>query len=94
MYRAMNMDDVIRSHKEAGLHFFDEDTMIFFGSKVVSELLPGDIFITEEDNYDRSEKMYTIRRFDCETADIKDISRFGAFKTLKEAKEFVRDELS
>lgn len=92
MYEARCMEDVIRNHKATGKHFFDEDTMAFFGSKVVSELGPDNMFVTEEDNYDRSEKMYTVRQYDPTTTDIRDVSGFGAFKTLLSAMEFIQGD--
>ena len=53
----LTIDDVKRLHRAAGKHFFDADTMRFWGTTMVSELFPNNTFVTEDDNYDRS-KLY------------------------------------
>ena len=46
-------------------YFFDEDTNKFWGSKISTKLQKREdgciFFLTSEDNFDRSQKMYTLR---------------------------------
>lgn len=83
MIRKPTIEDVIKDHKG---HFFDEDTMSFWGSKIETDLIDGDMFVTSEDNYNRTEKLYSIRRYNWEDHTIDTIS-FQQFKTLDDAME-------
>ena len=49
-----------RANRDAGLHWFDADTMRFFRSRV-GDLLPGDYFISSEKRWDEG-RAYTLRR--------------------------------
>lgn len=47
-------------------HFFSEDTIDFWGSRIATKLQKREsdgciFFLTSEDNFDRSQKMYTLR---------------------------------
>lgn len=79
------MQAVIDANKAAGKHFFDKDTMEFWGSKIESELFPNNCFVTSEDNFDRSKRLYTIRIFDRATGAIEEASEFQAYSTKEEA---------
>ena len=79
------MSEVIKANKDAGKHFFDEDSMKFFGSRIESDLFPNDMFITSENNFDGSKRFYTIRKFNRETCGIDDVSAFLAYKTKQSA---------
>jgi hypothetical protein len=59
-----NITEVKKANKDKGQHFFSKDTLAFFGSKVYPELYTvagRQFFITSEDNFNRTEKGYTIR---------------------------------
>ena len=79
------MQAVIEANKAAGHHFFDEGAMEFWGSKIESPLFPNNCFVTSEDNFDRSKRLYTIRRFDPAKGSIDDASEFQAYSTKEEA---------
>lgn len=79
------MQMVIDANKAAGKHFFDKGAMEFFGSKLESPLFPNDCFVTSEDNFDRSKRLFTIRKFDRATGSIEDASEFQAYSTKEEA---------
>lgn len=87
-YPAGNMKDVAYWNKYIGHNFFDKDTMEFWGSKIESGLYQNNTFITSEDNWNRTERGYTVRQYDPNTAHINDVSGFLAFKTRAEAKAF------
>lgn len=85
LYDAKNMKDVIRYNKMVGQYFFERDTMEFFGSKVECELLENNCFITSEDDFRREKRLYTIRRYDPNTAHIDTVGGFQKFKTFNAA---------
>lgn len=59
----MELREAVEIYKKNGGHFFDKDTMRFFGSKVESELFDNRCFITSEDNFNETERFFTVRRF-------------------------------
>ena len=63
MKHKLKMKDVIEDCKAAENHFFDKETIDFWGSKIETELINNEFFITSEDNFDRTEKLYSIRRY-------------------------------
>ncbi len=55
-----NITEVKKANKENGQHFFDRNTLAFFGSKVYPDLYTvagRQFFITSEDNFNRTEKV-------------------------------------
>lgn len=74
-------------------HFFSPETMRFFGSKIYwNSLTPvGDrwFFITSEDNFDRSLKLFSLREVD-ESFNFNTVD-YQEFETLAEAKEELED---
>lgn len=75
---------------ESGQHWFSNDTMRFFGSKVPQDAYKkGDTayFISTEDNFDRTEKRYTIRKANLKTGEIDSIGEFGQFKSKSDAQK-------
>tara|TARA_R110000824_G_scaffold388405_3_gene583975 strand:+ start:960 stop:1226 length:267 start_codon:yes stop_codon:yes gene_type:complete len=83
------MADIKRNNKQAGLHFFDKDTMNYFDSKIETGLYKDNTFITSERHNDSNEpRRFTIRKaLECGKS-IKTIGNFGEFETLKDAKFF------
>lgn len=55
-----NLQQVKRQHKALGGHFFDRDTMKFFGSRIESPLIGGKWFVTSE-QYGDEPKRFTVR---------------------------------
>ena len=79
------MADVIRMSQRAGNHFFDDETMRYFKSRICGELVAGQYFITSE-RYMDEPRAYTIRRV-TEHGDILTIDNFqGKYKSLHQAK--------
>lgn len=87
MFKAKNMSDVIKHHTMKGYHFFDEDTMRFWGSKIESELFNNGTFVTSEDNFNRTERLYSVRLYNSEDATI-DTIVFQKFTNRKDAIAF------
>lgn len=83
------MKSVIKYCKEVGNHFFDKETMKFWGSKVESDLLPNGTFVISEYNFDRTKRLYTVRKYDSEAKllgdIIKTVGEFQEYETLADA---------
>jgi hypothetical protein len=61
-YWYTSLNEIRYEAKRAGSHFFDTDTMRFFGSRVLPTVYGGRYFITsEQDHYGNGAKAYTIR---------------------------------
>lgn len=73
-----------------GNHFFTEDTMKFWGSKVVAGMFKNNTFVTSEDNYDRSQKLFTARQYDWKKHEVKTIGEFQQFVNLEDAVRFAK----
>ncbi len=78
------MAQLKRAHRAQGWKFFDNDTMKFWGSKVHGEVRGGKFFITSEDNYDRTARLFTIRCID-DAGMIDTVGEFQAHATLEDA---------
>ncbi|RHU03312.1 MULTISPECIES: DUF7447 family protein [Erysipelotrichaceae] len=88
----LRMKDVIRMCKEKGLHYFDKDTMEYWGTKIETELMEGNLFVTSEDTFDSMERKYTVRHFDENTLKIRTVDDFQRFETLEQALNFIENE--
>lgn len=75
-------------NKQEGYHFFDEDTMEFFNSKMETDLLNGNYFITSEQYSLSSPRQYSIRKANGDGT-VDTIGQFQQYNSLKEAKEAV-----
>ena len=75
-----------RINQEHGFHFFDDDTMRFFQSRVTDADTTTGLFITSERREGHS-RLYTIRRFIPETGDVEDVSDFQGFVNMYYARK-------
>lgn len=80
----------IRDSKARGDFFFSNDTMAFWGSKVEAGMFDNDTFVTSEDNFDRSRKLYTARQYDWEKHRVKTIGEFQQFDNVEDAVRFAK----
>lgn len=94
----MTMADVKERNRLAGGHFFDRDTMKFFGSRIESGLYKNSTFITSEyTGFERKNRAYTVRVFDEKTGEIKTArfadgtDTFNYFQTKEYARAFCRN---
>lgn len=85
------MVDAIRDSLNHGSHFFTEGTMNFWNSTIEYGMFSNDTFVTSEDTFDRSSKLYTARKYDWENHRVIDISGFQQFKSRDEAIRFAKD---
>lgn len=95
------VEDIKAAHKARGGFFFDAPTMRMFGSRILSPVFPGGVFITSERDsgvFTRvgfmaawgGQRRYTVRvcRLD---GDIDTISDFGQFPTRTAAIAWARN---
>ena len=69
--------------------WFDTSSMAFFNSKIESDVLKGNCFISSE-QAPGCTRLYTIRAFN--GSDISDIGGFQAFASVKQAKAYLFEE--
>lgn len=79
-----NIMQIKEANKKLGRHFFSDETMRFFGSKIVSDLLWHKYFVTSDDNFDRTTKLFTIRVAGAD-GEVDTVGEFGEFETLADA---------
>lgn len=85
----MILKEAIEIYRETGNHFFDKETMEFFGSRIESELYENRCFITSEDNFDRSKRYYNVRQFSEDFKNVESLGDFNVMKTKAEAEDFI-----
>lgn len=100
--REYAINDVIRANKGHGYHFFDDDTMASFNSRIESEVFPNRCFVTSERDkgfrgFDGvlyrawdGKRRYTVRLFVPETGAVEEASEFGQFATRQGAVNFAK----
>jgi hypothetical protein len=79
--------EVKKANKAKGQHFFDKNTLAFFGSNVYNGLYTVNdrqFFITSEDNFNRTEKGFTIREA-MPDGDIETVGEFLQYETKEQA---------
>lgn len=82
--------DVKRVHKEKGYHFFDKDTMEFWGSRIESVLYKNMCFVTSELDFNGENRFYNVRQFDPETCHINTIGKFNYYLKKEDSIEVAK----
>lgn len=84
----LTLAEVKAQNKATGQFFFSRDTMRFFKSRIHGGLRRGKYFITSEDNFDGSKRLYTIRlvRYDFS---ISTVGTFQGYHSLEGARAAV-----
>lgn len=93
IYRTL--DDFREANRRAGFHFFDQDTLRFFRSRIVDEIYAGRFFITSEQfegtDGHREPRRYTVRvAMPDGSTRSRDIGEFQQWATLAEAREMAQ----
>jgi hypothetical protein len=84
--RIRSLDDVKELNREGGFHYFDRDTLQFFGSRIGETVYPSldgqrACFVTSEyTGWDRAGRRYSVRMID-QTGDVSNISEFLQYAT-------------
>lgn len=84
------MQDAIEDSLRNGSHFFTKDTMDFWNSKVEAGMYENNTFVTSEDNFDRSRKLYSVRQYDWESHEVETIT-FQQHDNLEDAIRFAKE---
>ena len=76
--------------------WFSKDTIKFFGSRIYWQTLTkahgGYLFITSEDNFNRTEKRYSVRFVNVEDDyEIDTLGEFGGYETLAHTKTALKN---
>lgn len=72
-------------------HFFDRDTMKYWGSRIESDLYKNRCFVTSERNYDGTERYFNVRRFSEDFKNIVDITDFNTIRSIEEARQIIKE---
>ena len=81
---------MIDDHNARGGYFFSPDTMRFWGSEIAAGLFENNTFVTSEDDFNRTCKLFTARHYDWDTHSVKTIGEFQQFNTVVEAIAFAK----
>jgi len=68
-------------------YWWNPDTMRFFGTRICGPVFQGDggiYFATSEHNYDKTARLYSVRKYDPETKQIDTVDAAGSNATLGE----------
>lgn len=79
-----------RAIKYSSDYFFTKETMDFWGSKVEAGMFDNDTFVTSEDNFDRSKKLYSVRKYDWNKHEVETIT-FQQHDNLADAIRFAEE---
>lgn len=81
----MNLQQAKKIYARTGHHFFDANTMRFWGSKIETDLFENRCFVTSEDNFDQTSRFYNVRRFGKDFSTIDTVGEFNSHVTLDDA---------
>lgn len=87
-YEYKTLADVRQANKEIDHHFFDRNTMHFFGTKIESTLYAGRYFITSEQP-PHGPRLFTIREAQPD-GQVKTVGDAHGFKFKDDAREAIR----
>ncbi len=60
--RYRGIDGIREANRDAGFHWFDPETLRFFGSRISESTFDGRYFVTSEwDGFDHAARLYSIR---------------------------------
>ena len=82
----MKISEVKSIVRSNGGHFFDKDTMKYWGSRIETSVFKNGCFVTSEDNCNKTKRLYTVRRFNGKSIDtIGDFQQYGTKESAREA---------
>lgn len=85
----MRQNEFIQLNKSKGLHWFDHDTMRFFGTRISNWDIISGLFITSEQPPHGS-RVYSVRLADFDTGQVYTVSEFCEFNSIRSAKTALR----
>ena len=87
------MQEAIRDSLRHGSFFFSQGTIEFWGSEVEYGMFSNNTFVTSEDNYNRTKKLFSVRHYDWERHEVETVTfqqhdnLDDAIRTAKEYEE-------
>ncbi len=84
----MKISEVKAIVKSNGSHFFDKDTMKYWGTRIETSVFKNGCFVTSENDFWETKRLYTVRRFNGKS--IVTIGDFQQYKTKEAAREAAR----
>ena len=87
MFRTIS--EVREANAAIGHHWFSRDTMRFFNSRIVGNLIDGRFFVSSERYDDGSPRLYTIREA-MPNGEIETVGEFQAFASADAARRAIR----
>ena len=84
----MKISEVKAIVRSNGYHFFDKDTMKYCGTRIETSVFKNGCYVTSEDNFYKTKRLYTVRRFNGKSIDT--IGDFQQYKTKESAREAAR----
>ena len=79
-----SIDQVRQANERSGYHFFDQSTLRFFSSRVLSNIYGGRYFVTSERGPGMA-RAYTLRRVN-DNGSIATVGEFQSYATARQAK--------
>lgn len=79
------MAEVKRADQANDHHWFDRDTMRFFSSRVESDLICGEFFVSSERFDEDAPRLFTVRRVATKRGEIRTVGAFQEHATLGHA---------
>jgi hypothetical protein len=89
----MTFTEAKRIYEKHGGHFFDNETLIWWNSKVYQDLYSDKYFITSEPDFDGKNRRFTIREFSEDYCSVSTVGEFRQYGTLAEAKSAIKSLL-
>jgi len=74
---------------KSGSHYFDKETVKYWGSKVHTDPNKYGLFISSEENFDGTKRLYSIKFFNANNPNKIETLSFQKHETLAEARIFV-----
>ena len=81
----MSLTEIKRAHEANGGYFFREDTMKYWGTKLHGYTTRYNLFITSDDNFNGTKKLFSVRFYNAEKDTFESI--FQKCGTLQEAQK-------
>lgn len=78
-------------YEKSGGKFFTKDTMNFWGTKIVSDLLDNRCFITSDFDFSGEHRFYNVRQFSEDFKRTRTVSEFNKLTSKKEALELAKN---
>jgi len=88
------VDDIAEANRADGGHWFDEETLAFFGTRFETSVLYGRYFVTSEQDPQgkawSGERLFSVRRADA-LGRVRTVGQFGQWCLLEDAVKAARE---